>query len=255
LPAAAIRVAVGLPIVEESIMKRIIAGVHRFMREEVPRHREMFERAAARKQHPMALFITCSDSRVLPNWITSTELGELFLLRNAGNIIPAFGAGWGGEGATIEYAVTVLGIRHIIVCGHSQCGAVAAMLENPDFADRPGLRAWLQNAEATRQIVRAKYPHLKGEELAVAAAEENVLVQLNQLGTHPHVAALLGTRELSVYGWYYDIASGRVRQYEERSGVFENLNGEARPASTHPRRASSVVDGWDSEARLVPDLA
>lgn len=236
-------------------MQKIIAGVHRFMREDVPRHREAFERAAARKQHPMALFITCADSRVLPNRITDTELGELFLLRNAGNIVPAFGAGWGGEGATIEYAITVLGIRHIIVCGHSQCGAVAAMLENPDLADRPGLRAWLQNAEATRQIVRAKYPHLKGDALAVAAAEENVLVQLNHLGTHPHVAALLGTHELHVYGWYYDIASGRVRQYEQRSGVFEDLNGEARPASLNPRRASGLVDSRDSGARLVPDLA
>ena len=236
-------------------MKKIIAGVHRFMREDVPRHREMYERAAARKQHPMALFITCSDSRVNPNQITSTEPGDLFLLRNAGNIVPPFGAGFGGEGATIEYALTVLGIRHIIICGHSQCGAVSAMLERPDLSEQPGLKAWLQNVESTRQIVRAKYPHLKGDELAVAAAEENVLVQLNQLSTHPHVAALLGTRELNVYGWYYDIGSGRVRQYDQQSGVFEDLNGEARPASPHPRRASGAVDGWDSEARLVPEVA
>lgn len=236
-------------------MKKIIAGVHRFQREDMPLHREEFERAAARKQHPMALFITCSDSRVLPNRITDTELGELFLVRNAGNIVPPFGAGFGGEGATIEYALTVLGIRHIIVCGHSQCGAVGAMLEGPDLSNRPGLKAWLQNAEATRQIVRAKYPHLKGDDLAVAAAEENVLVQLNNLSTHPHVAALLGTRELNVYGWYYDIGSGRVLQYDQSSGIFEDLNGEAIPASPHPRRASAAVDGWDSEARLVPDLA
>ena len=146
-------------------MKKIIAGVHRFMREEVPRHREMYERAAARKQNPMALFITCSDSRVNPNQITSTEPGDLFLLRNAGNIVPPFGAGFGGEGATIEYALTVLGIRHIIICGHSQCGAVSAMLDRPDLSEQPGLKAWLQNVESTRQIVRAKYPHLKGDEL------------------------------------------------------------------------------------------
>ncbi len=218
-------------------MKKLIAGVHRFMQDDVPQHRETFERAAARKQHPMALFITCSDSRVLPNRITQTEMGELFLVRNAGNIIPPFGAGWGGEGATVEYAITVLGIRHIIVCGHSQCGAVAAMLDNPDFSDRPGLKAWLQNAEATRQIVRAKYAHLKGDELAVAAAEENVLVQLNQLSTHPHVAALLGTGELNLYGWYYDIGTGQVRQYEQETGVFEDLREEPRPAGPHPRRS------------------
>lgn len=236
-------------------MQRIVDGVHRFQREDMPRHREYFARAAARKQRPHALFITCSDSRVIPHRITSSEPGDLFLVRNAGNIIPPFGATWGGEGATIEYAVTVLGIRHIVVCGHSQCGAVSAMLNPPDLADRPGLEAWLRHAEATRQIVRARYPHLRGEELAVAAAEENVLVQVNNLSTHPHVAALLGTGELNVYGWYYDIATGRVLQYDQTTGVFDDLGEVARPASPAPRRAAPPVDGWDAGALSTPEVA
>ena len=237
-------------------MKKIIAGVHRFMREDVPHHREMFERAAARKQHPMALFITCSDSRVRPNRITSSEPGDLFLLRNAGNIMPPFGAGFGRRGRHHRVRPHRAGhpphhhLRPLAVRRR-----VSAMLERPGLLRAAGTQAWLQNVESTRQIVRAKYPHLKGDELAVAAAEENVLVQLNQLSTHPHVAAMLGTRELNVYGWYYDIGSGRVRQYDQQSGVFEDLNGEARPASPHPRRASGAVDGWDSEARLVPEVA
>ncbi len=236
-------------------MQRIIDGVLRFQREDVPRHREFFARAAARTQRPQALFITCSDSRVNPARITSTEPGDLFLVRNAGNIVPPFGANWGGEGATIEYAIDVLGIRHIVVCGHSQCGAVAALLDNGDLGDKPGLQAWLRHAEAARQLVRAKYPHLKGEDLALAAAEENVLVQLNNLSTHPHVAALLGTRELHVYGWYYDIASGRVLQYDQSTGVFDDLRGQARPASPLTRRATSMIDGWDVDARTAPEVA
>ena len=222
-------------------MKKILAGVHRFMTEDVPQHKEFFEKAAARKQHPMALFITCSDSRVNPNRITETDPGELFLLRNAGNIVPPFGATWGGEGATIEYALTVLGIKHIIVCGHSQCGAVSAMLQGGDFSDVPGIKAWLQNAEATRQIVRSKYPDLTGDALAKAAAEENVLVQLSQIATHPHVAALMGTGELNMYGWYYDIGSGQVREYDEETGKFEEIGFE--PRSVGLGRAPKMVNG------------
>lgn len=227
----------------EVVVKKILAGVHRFMTEDVPQHKDFFEKAAARKQNPMALFITCSDSRVHPNRITDTDPGELFLLRNAGNMVPPFGASWGGEGATIEYALTVLGIRHIIVCGHSQCGAVSAMLSGGDFPDQPNIKAWLQNAEATRQIVRSKYPNLTGEALARVAAEENVLVQINQIATHPHVAALLGTGELNMYGWYYDIGSGQVREFDEETGKFEELGFEPRSVGMGRMPKAGAVNG------------
>src|SRR4051812_31816563 len=140
-------------------MDRIIAGVHRFRTSEYPRNRELYQQLAQRQQRPLALFITCSDSRVLPHRITQTQPGDLFEIRNAGNIVPPHGAAAGGEGATIEYSLDVLGIEHIILCGHSQCGAIRALLENP-LEDLPAAKGWFAHAEATRRIVKQKYRNL-----------------------------------------------------------------------------------------------
>jgi carbonic anhydrase len=213
-------------------MEKILAGVRRFQSEEFPRNRELFEQLASKQQKPMALFITCADSRVHPNLITQTEPGDLFLIRNAGNIVPPYAAIGGGEIATIEYSVEVLGIRNIIVCGHSQCGAMRALLHAEELAHLPAVRAWCNYAEATRRIVQQKYQGLSPDELAVAATEENVLVQMNNLSTHPCVAARLASGELRVYGWYYDIRSGRILQYDQSRGEFGELNGQA--CAAHP---------------------
>jgi carbonic anhydrase len=205
-------------------LQKIIAGVRQFHETEFPPRRAMFEHLAARQQEPIALFITCSDSRIMPSLITSTEAGDLFLVRNAGNIVPPFGAGWGGEVATIEYSLSVLHIANIIICGHSQCGAIAAMMEKHDLSDRPGLQAWIQHASATRHIVARKYPHLTGAQRQLVAAQENVLVQMNNLSTHPLVASRLIAGELRLAGWYYDIATGVVLQYNQATGRFEDLD-------------------------------
>jgi carbonic anhydrase len=205
-------------------MQKLIAGVRRFQSEIFPSERERYEAMAARKQRPQAVFVTCSDSRVMPRVFTDCEPGDLFFVRNAGNIVPPHGAQVGGEAATIEYAVAVLEIRQIIVCGHSQCGAMAAMLEHPDELEKlPNVRSWLHHADATRQIVAHKYKHLTGAEREIAAIEENVLVQINNLSTHPLIASLLATDELKVYGWFFDIRSGQVHQYDSRTGRFEPL--------------------------------
>jgi carbonic anhydrase len=170
-------------------MDRIIAGVHRFRRHEYAKNRALYQELAGRQQNPMALFITCADSRVLPHRITQTQPGDLFEIRNAGNIVPPHGAAVGGEGATIEYSLDVLGIPNIIVCGHSQCGAMKAMLQQKPLEQLPAAKAWFDHAEATRRIVMKKYPELPFDELWKVATQENVLVQMNQISTHPCVAA------------------------------------------------------------------
>jgi carbonic anhydrase len=225
-------------------MERILNGVEKFRRDEYPQNASFFKKLAAKKQQPIALFITCADSRVHPNLITQTEPGDLFLLRNAGNIIPPHGSVVGGEAATIEYAIEVLNVRNIIVCGHSQCGAMQALIAGAGADTLPAVREWFNHAEATRRIVEHRYSHLPLAEKAVAATEQNVLVQLNNLSTHPSasVAARLSTGELRTYGWYYDIGDGKILQYDAVKGEFEDL--ERRAMATNPlpiRRARGTV--------------
>src|SRR5687767_13104952 len=164
-------------------MDRIIAGVHRFRTYEFVKQREFYAELARRQQHPMALFITCSDSRVLPHCITQTQPGDLFEIRNAGNIVPPHGSAAGGESATIEYSLEVLGIQNIIVCGHSQCGAMKAMLQETPLEQLPAAKAWFAHAEATKRIAKKKYNGLPFNELWIAATQENVLVQMNNIST------------------------------------------------------------------------
>ena len=221
-------------------MEKIIAGVHSFRTNVFPKNQSFFEQLAAKQQKPGALFITCADSRVNPNLITQTEPGDLFLIRNAGNIVPPHGAPCGGETATIEYAVEVLGIPNIIICGHSQCGAMQALLEPAQMEHLPAVKAWCGHAEATRRIVRQRYRDLPPDELAMVATEENVLVQMNNLSTHPCVAARLASGEVHIFGWYYDIGTGRVLQYDQSHGHFVELNGRAHAAQPLPIRSNGA---------------
>ena len=203
-------------------MQKLIAGLHQFQAQTFSSQRELFERLAE-GQSPEALFITCSDSRINPNLITQTQPGDLFILRNAGNIIPPHGAANGGEGATIEYAVDALGVKDIIVCGHSHCGAMHGLLEPEALANLPAVTAWLSHAEATRRIIQANYPHLEGHDRLSAAIEENVLVQLENLRTQPSVAAKLAKGDLHLHGWIYMIETGQVFAYDARDGQFNPL--------------------------------
>src|SRR5262245_44531800 len=185
----------------------MLLGYHA-LRNGVFRRQELFfQRLARKKQEPVALFITCSDSRIDPNLVTQTEPGDLFILRNAGNIVPPYGASSDGEGATIEYAISVLGIRNVIVCGHSHCGAMQALLEfeqsPPPNGRLKSVLNWFAHAEATRYILSERHQNLTGDELLNAAVEENILVQLNHLTTHPAVAAGLARGDLRLFGWRY----------------------------------------------------
>jgi carbonic anhydrase len=200
-------------------MQKLLQGIHDFQAHVFRPRREWFERLA-HGQHPEALFVTCSDSRVSPNLITQTEPGELFVLRNAGNIVPPYGATNGGEGATVEFAVAGLRVRDVIVCAHSCCGAMSGLLYPETLGELPATAAWLGHAEATRRIVREKYGDRTGAALLATAIEENVLVQLENLRTHPVIAAGLAGGRLKLHGWVYKIETGQVFAYDPERGQF-----------------------------------
>lgn len=211
------------------MVQQLVAGIHRFRQGIFRQQRELFERLS-QGQEPQTLFITCSDSRIDPNLITHTVPGDLFVLRNAGNLIPAFGASNGGEVATVEFAIGGLGVRDIVVCGHSHCGAMKALLHPEYVAEMPAVAEWLKHAEATRRIIRSKYGGVSGEALLDAAIEENVLMQLENLQTHPAVAVALAEDKLKLHAWVYDIGSGEVYAFDDAEGQFLPL-GELRPAA------------------------
>ncbi|MCS6286446.1 MAG: Carbonic anhydrase [Nitrospirota bacterium] len=203
-------------------MKKLIEGFKKFQREVFKTKRDLFT-SLAKGQEPRALFISCSDSRIDPCLVTQTEPGELFILRNAGNLVPSYGTTIGSTIATIEYAVGVLNVKNIIVCGHTDCGVVKAILEPEQVDDLPAVKMWLLQAEATRRVVRDNYSHLTGDALYVATTQENVRIQLNHLKTHPLVAARLRSKSLELHGWVYSIETGDVWTYDFAQDAFRSL--------------------------------
>ncbi len=201
-------------------MKKLIRGLDQFRKTYVPEHQDLLEQLS-HGQKPRVLFITCSDSRMAPNLITSTDIGELFVIRNAGNIVPPFGAANGGEGGTIEYAITALGIEQVIICGHSHCGAMKGLLKlNKLQADMPLVYDWLKHAESTRRLVLDNYPHQSGEELIETLVAENVLIQIENLKTYPMVRAKIHQGRLKIYGWIYEIETGEVLAYDAETHTY-----------------------------------
>lgn len=199
-------------------MQKLIEGLHEFQRNIFRPQREFFENLA-HGQTPETLFITCSDSRINPNLLTQTNPGELFIVRNAGNIIPSY-EHMGGEAATIEYAVSVLEVRDVIICGHSHCGAMQALLDPPRPHTLPAVTQWLKHASTTREIVKSNYEHLSREARVSVATQENVLVQLENLRSHPAVAEAIANRELRLHGWVYKIETGDVFTYDPAARQF-----------------------------------
>lgn len=218
-----------------AFMHKLAQGIHKFQTEVFVSRKNLFERLA-RAQRPEVLFITCSDSRVNPNLVTQTEPGELFIIRNAGNIIPAYGVSRGGEEAAIEFAVASLGVKDIIICGHSHCGAMQALL-NPHLLDGlPAMTRWLEHAESTRRIIAENYAQLPSAERLNVAIQENVIMQLEALRTHPSVAARLARKSLELHGWVYKFETGEVFSYDTTLGQFKPITPvserrEARAAS------------------------
>lgn len=200
-------------------MQNLVKGVHYFQNIGFRQQRQLFEQLAE-GQSPEACFITCSDSRIDPNLITNSPPGGLFIVRNVGNLVPCYGTSNNAEMAAVEYAVCALGVKHIIVCGHTGCGAMRGMLEGDPNNALPAVMQWLRHADSTSAIVKEHYGHLKGNDLVTAAAQENVLVQLEHLRTSPAVATRVSRGKLQLHGWMYKIDTGEIFAYDSQAHQF-----------------------------------
>lgn len=201
-------------------IQRLVEGVHQFQKEIFEPEARFFQNLA-HGQRPEVLFITCADSRVNPNLVTQTAPGELFLVRNVGNLVPVYASMVGAEAAAIEFAVQELQVKDIIICGHTFCGAMQALVGDGPQQPMPAVEAWLRHAEPTRDIMRKNYSHLSGEELWRATIKENVLVQLEQLRTHPVVDAALREGRVHLHGWVYHLEDGGVAAYDPETAQFK----------------------------------
>ena len=202
-------------------MEHVVSGAASFRKHIFPQHRELFAKLA-NGQRPEALFITCADSRIDPNLVTQTRPGDLFIIRNAGNIVPPHTRHAGGVTATIEYGVAVLNVRHIVVCGHTHCGALGGALDPESIAELVHVREWLEHSRAAVEIVKARHGRIGPEQIR-EVTEQNVLVQLQHLRTHPIVAARLAAGRLELHGWVYEIETGEVYCHDDRAGAFRPL--------------------------------
>jgi carbonic anhydrase len=199
----------------------LLQGVSEFSQHVFPDNEALFS-SLAKGQAPHTLFITCADSRVVPEMITQTQPGELFVCRNIGNIVPGYGEMLGGVSAVVEYAVMALGIQFIVVCGHTDCGAMKGLCDGTASLNMPTVEAWLRNAEAARSVVMTR--HMDRADAVQALVEENIKLQLTHLRTHPSVAARMAEGRLELQGWIYDIEHGQVRIYHEAEGRFQSLD-------------------------------
>src|SRR3984957_369364 len=211
-------VAKGLPMPVEKILR----GPKRFKKRVFPKHRELFHRLAL-QQRPTALFITCSDSRIDPCLLTQTKPGELFLCRVIGNIVPRYPESIGGVSATIEYAVGVLGVPDVIVCGHTDCGVMKGVVNPEPLEPLTSVTAWLNYARPAREAVALHQKTDSELEFLLALTERNVIEQLGNLRTHPSVAARLEQGDLRLHGWVYDLGEGVVTAYDTDQAAFVRL--------------------------------
>jgi carbonic anhydrase len=202
-------------------MQGIIEGFLKFQRQAFPERSELFKELAT-AQHPEALFIACSDSRVVPELLTQQEPGDLFVIRNAGNIVPTYGPEPGGVSGTVEYAVAVLGVTDIIICGHSDCGAMTAISTDTNLDHLPAVARWLAHADAAKAVNAAR-THGSDAERLDAMVRGNVIAQLTNIRTHPSVALALDQNRLNLHGWVFDIETGSIHTLDGATGHFVPL--------------------------------
>jgi carbonic anhydrase len=207
---------------KQDALDRIARGVAKFQTKIYPAQREMFERLK-RGQEPLALFVTCADSRVNPNLVTQTDPGEIFIERNPGNVIPPYLDFVGGVTAGVEYAMLALKVPLIVVCGHTDCGVMKALLHPEQVEGMPGVQKWMSHAFEARRRMRTKFGDVPEEEQLRRMTEYNVLGQIENLKTHPSVRARLDNAEIEIRGWVYDIGDGSIREADPESGRFELL--------------------------------
>jgi len=200
-------------------MPRFAEGVVRFQDEVFPEKKSLFERLS-QGQQPEALFFTCSDSRIETAMITQTDPGELFVCRNAGNIVPPHSNQTGAMTASLEFAMAVLKVPHIVICGHTECGAMKGAMNPDSLTALPHVREWLSYSQAAVQIADELGAGMSEAERVRIVTEQNVVLQLQQLRTHPTVAVRLAKKEVTLHGWVYDIKTGEVSAYDAHSESF-----------------------------------
>jgi carbonic anhydrase len=204
------------------VLTELRAGIRKFRTEVYPKNKATYLKAVSEPQRPHALFITCADSRLDPELITQSGTGDIFVTRNIGNLVPAYGEMMGGVSAVVEYAVTGLKVQHVVICGHSDCGAMKALVRPESLTEMPAVRNWMNNAAAAMSVAKSMAnKDERPSEFVKRLTEENVLLQLQHLRTHPSVAGAMARGELTISGWVYDIGKGEVRISEDGGRLFQ----------------------------------
>lgn len=200
--------------------KELLSGLNRFRKDYFPALADHYRALVDKGQAPTTLFIGCSDSRILPSLLTGAAPGDLFVVRNIGNIVPPYeeGGGHHGVSSAIEYAVLILGVRDIVVCGHSHCGAIRALYDPPAAATR-NIRDWLEIAAP------ARLPGVLSEELLRRTEERSIILQLDRLMDFPAVRSRVEAGEIALHGWHYAIEDGTVRIFDIETGTFRTVTG------------------------------
>lgn len=201
-------------------MNDVVGRVFGFEKSVFANEADLYSKLATDGQSPKALMISCSDSRVVPEHIVQARPGDLFVCRNAGNIVPPFTQQNGGTTSTVEYAVAVLGVTDIIICGHSGCGAMGALMNQNSLDGLPSVKAWLRHSHAAHSVVKHSYPDMEDTAAIRAVSLENVVVQIAHLRTHPAVASRIAKGELTLHGWFVDIHAGSILALDGKTGRF-----------------------------------
>ncbi|MFD2883467.1 carbonic anhydrase [Pseudomonas lini] len=203
-------------------MKALIEGLLKFQNEAFIQRTDLFKHLAT-TQHPGTLFITCSDSRVVPELLTQQEPGELFVVRNAGNIVPSYSPHPGGVSATVEYAVAVLGVTDIVICGHSDCGAMTAIAQCKCMDHLPAVSGWLQHAESAK-VINDSRPHASDAAKVSSMVREKCHRPTGEYPDSPERAPGPGKKGLlNLHGWVYDIETGSVDALDASRRNFVSL--------------------------------
>jgi carbonic anhydrase len=217
-------------------MQQLIDGYTRFRSKVYPQYSKLFEKLS-KVQQPQALFICCSDSRVMPEMMMQCDPGVLFSCRNAGNLIPPPSEVGSGVPATIEYAIRVLKVPDIVVCGHSDCGAMKGILKSESLESLPVVRGWLEHAgPSARWLTRMlkDTTSMSFEETLEVVTEANVIVQMQNLRMHPAVDEAIRKKAVRLHGWVYNIGSGEILQFDAEQGRFLPLVAGEQPSTMAP---------------------
>jgi carbonic anhydrase len=199
--------------------KHLLSGHARFRSEYFAKEGEFLRTLARDGQNPSALYIGCSDSRVVPELLTSSKPGDLFVVRNIANVVPPLEHADASVGAAIDYSIAKLGVEHVIVCGHDGCGGVRAAIDGIEpLREYKSLHEWLHMIEEPARMARELAP--QEPELFRTAVEENVLQSMDNLISYPVVAKALGAGKLALHGWVFDLAKGALRVYDIATEEF-----------------------------------